>query len=329
MFKYIKSIKSHFKNYQLYNGHLLVVFLDDSGYTVVNNYDAKSFTIRQEIKLGCKTFYNFFFREEMAIAYYPMQRLVKFNLNSDEKITTKELKIAPDLLVKNCLLGISIDDNSKKTLTMMDLDSLKRIDLLNEPFRLWESNGEAVIGVKVGKGQEIYSIDTLTGSINWQNNIADELSGKVISHNEIIIVVGRNMLYGLSSKNGKLVWKSKSNEQLQIYGGKIINVDSGHYREFSPDTGKTLIEYAMKSEYEKHGFTVPGPLGAFTVTETHVYIVHAMGSKLACINRSNGKIDWSAVVGDGRVSLPNAPLICESMLYVLDDEGTLHIFEKE
>ncbi len=329
MFKYSKSIRNHFKNYHLKDSQLLTVFLDASENTVIRVYDADTFTTENEISLGCRTFNIFFYHDGYVFAYFPLQRLIRVDLQTGKIHAIEGVKLAPEILINNSLLGISVDESSIKILARLDLMTNEISKLIEGPFRLWGSNDNYVFGVKIGKGQEIYSIDSLNGSINWYHDFGTDLSGKVLSHGEVVLVVGKSKLFGVNAKSGKILWQRESNHLLQLYGDRVINVDMNHYREISPYTGETLVEYGMKSEYEQHGFTVTGPLGAFTVTDTHIFIVHTMGYKMGCINRNTGKIDWSVEVGEGKVTLPNAPIVYGNKLYVLDDEGTLHVYEKE
>lgn len=191
--------------------------------------------------------------------------------------------------------------------------------------------------------RKIFCIDQDTGHKCWGLNVSEigqtvsdgkETKGKIVGslmaeNEQLLVAISNRKLLNIDTNTGNISWeKGSTNHLIQLHGDKIINVDAGYYREISLDTGETLVEYEMKSEYEKHGFTVTGPLGAFTVTDTHVFIVHAMGCKMGCINRSTGKIDWSVEVGEGKVTLPHAPIFFRHKLYVLDDEGTLHVYEK-
>lgn len=329
MYQYSGSIRNHFKNYHLKSGQLLAVFLDASENTVIRVYDADTFSTKNEISLECKTFNIFFYQDEDVLAYFPLQRLIRVDLQTGKTQTIEGVKLAPEIIIDNSLLGISVDESSNKVLARLELTTKELSTLIEEPFRLWGSNGRNVYGVKIGKGQEIYSINPLNGSINWHHNFGTELSGKVLSFGEIVIVIGHNTLFGVNVNNGEIVWENKlANSLIKFYEGKLINVTNSYYREISAETGETLAEHEMKSEYDKHGFGVTGPLGAFTVTDTHIFIVHAMGYKMGCINRNTGKIDWSVEVGEGKVTLPHAPIVYGDKLYVLDDEGTLHLYEK-
>lgn len=192
--------------------------------------------------------------------------------------------------------------------------------------------------------RKIFCIDQGTGKKCWELDVSEigqtvsngkEAKGKIVgslmAKNEgLLVAISNSKLIKIDTNSGNLTWERDStNHLLQLYGDRIINVDAGYYREISPDTGKTLVEYEMNSEYVKHGFTATGPLGAFTVMDTHVFIVHAMGCKMGCINRCTGKIDWSVEVGEGIVTLPHAPIVYKDKLYVLDDEGTLHVYVRE
>lgn len=330
MFRYSESIRNHFKNYHLKGSHLLAVFLDASGNTVVRIYDANTSTTENEISLGCKTFNIFFFPDEYILAYFPLQRLVKIDLQAGKSSTTEGVKFAPEILINNCLLGISVDKSSNKILARLDLETNELIKIFDEPFRLWGSNGHDVYGVKISKGQEIYSINSLNGTINWYHDFGTDLSGKVLSYGEMIVVVGHSVLFGVNANKGNIIWKNEStNSLIKIYNDKLINVNAIDYHEISPDTGETLVEHEMKAEYEKHGFRFMGTNRNFTITDTHIFIVDAMSFTMGCINRSTGKIDWSVDVGEGRVTLPHAPIVYGDKLYVLDDEGTLHVYNRE
>lgn len=192
--------------------------------------------------------------------------------------------------------------------------------------------------------RKVFCTDKGTGQKYWELDVSGigqffsdgkETKGKIVgslmAQNETLLVaISNSKLIKIDTNTGDRSWERDStNHLLHLYGERIINVDASYYREISPDTGKTLVEYKMKSEYEKHGFRFMGTNRNFTVTDTHIFIVDAMGYKMGCINRSTGKIDWSLEVGEGKVTLPHAPIVYGYKLYVLDDEGTLHIYEKE
>lgn len=330
MFKYSGSINNQFKNYHLKNGLLLAVFLDASGNTIIRVYDADTFATKNEINLECKTFNIFFYPSEYILAYFPLQKLIRIDLQRGERQEIEGVKLAPEILIDNSLLGISVDESSDKILARLDLVTNELSTLIGEPFRLWGSNGYDVYGVKIGKGQEIYSIDAFSGSINWHHNFGTDLSGKVLSYGEMVVVIGHTAMFGVNAPNGKIVWKNEStNSLIKLYKDKLVNVTNSYYREVSPETGEILTECEMKPEYEKHGFKFMGTNRNFTVTDTQVFIIDAMGCKMGCINRNTGKIDWSVAVGEGKVTLPHAPIVYRGKLYVLDDEGTLHVYDRE
>lgn len=191
--------------------------------------------------------------------------------------------------------------------------------------------------------RKIFCINRHTGQKYWELDVSElgqtvsngkETKGKIVGalmakDAALLVAISNSKLIKVDANTGNLLWERDStNHLLQLYGERIVNVDMNRYREISPDTGETLVEYGMKSEYEQHGFTVTGPLGAFTVTDAHVFIVRAMGYKMGCINRNTGKIDWSVEVGEGKVTLPHAPIVHGNKLYVLDDEGTLHAYDR-
>lgn len=204
-------------------------------------------------------------------------------------------------------------------------------------------DGRLIFSEKNFFARKVFCIDQDTGQEQWtldvnefdkafinEKEIKSKIEGSLFAYdNSIIVPVSGNKLLRINCVTGQVIWKSENiNPLLKLDANILINVSNSYYREISPDTGETLVEYEMKSEYEKHDFTVTGPLGVFTVTDTYIFIVHAMGYKMGCINRSTGKIDWSTAVGDGKVTLPHAPIFYKDKLYVLDDEGTLHVYDR-
>ena len=192
--------------------------------------------------------------------------------------------------------------------------------------------------------RKIFCIDQVTGQKYWELDVSEigqfisdgkATKGKIVGSllvkkEALLVAISNSKLIKIDTDTGNLLWERDStNHLLQLYEDKIINVDAGYYREISPDTGKTLVEYEMKPEYEEHGFRFMGTNRNFTITDTHIFIVDAMSFNMGCINRSTGKIDWSVEVGEGKVTLPHAPIVYGGKLYVLDDEGTLHVYDRE
>lgn len=192
--------------------------------------------------------------------------------------------------------------------------------------------------------RKIYCIDKDSGKEYWVFDVSElgeyisdgkEAKGKIesglmIKEESLLVATSGFKLLKIDVSTGNLQWQREPiNNRLQLYDDKLINVTVVDYREISTEGGENLVEYEMKSEYGKHGFNITGPLHSFTITDTHIFIVDAGSCRVGCINRSTGKIDWSVVVGEGKFALTHRPTIYRDRLYVLDDEGTLHIYEME
>lgn len=205
-------------------------------------------------------------------------------------------------------------------------------------------NNKMVFSERKVFSRRLFCIDKDTGKEYWVFDIGElgryisdgkETKGKIesrlmIKEEFVLVAISGLKLIKIDVNTGTLQWIRKStNNRLQLYGDRLINITVVNYSEISVENGETLAEYEMKSEYEKHGFIITGPLHTFTITDTHIFIVDAGSCRMGCINRSTGKIDWSVVVGEGKFALTNAPIIYRDNLYVLDDEGTLHVYEKE
>lgn len=261
----------------------------------------------------------------------------------------------PNLIVGLTALPAYVDDqyiysncktNSGMKICKYDYRNLEKVAFFN--YQLSSDvkciDSKMVFSEKAFFSRKIFCIDKNTGQENWMLDVSDigqtvsngkETKGKIVGslmvkNEELLVAISNSKLVKIDTNTGNLLWERGSpNHLLQLYGDRIINVDAGYYREISPDTGGTIVEYEMRSEYERHGFRFMGTNRNFTITESHVFIVDAMGYKMGCINRSTGKIDWSVEVGEGKVTLPHAPIIYGDKLYVLDDEGTLHTYDRE
>ena len=149
-------------------------------------------------------------------------------------------------------------------------------------------------------------------------------------HEEYLFVsLSGQSLLKIDCSDGSLVWQKNINDRIKFYDSDLINLDASAYREISPNDGTVLHEVTLTEEYKRHGFRSIGANSNFTIDQTHIYIVDPMGWKAGALNRKTGQLDWSANIGLSNVTLPHPPIVTKSELFVLDDIGTLHIFDRE
>lgn len=190
---------------------------------------------------------------------------------------------------------------------------------------------------------KIFCIDQITGEEYWvfdvnesRNDVSyghvrnEKIQGALHAYgNSVVIPLSGNKILNVDCQTGQVNWSVENvNALLKIHGDRIINVTNSNYREISLGTGEIIVEYDMKSVYDRSGFYITGPLGDFMVTDTHIFVTHARGSRIGCINRGTGEMDWFVEVGDGKVVLNQPPVFYRDRVYVVDDRGILHVYAK-
>ncbi len=94
-----------------------------------------------------------------------------------------------------------------------------------------------------------------------------------------------------------------------------------------------LKVWYIQEEIEKHQTTLPN-FDTCGITENHIFF--SMGGlggnrvpQVAALNRNTLKVDWQyQFIEEGIYYSPTEVQVTDNNLFVLDNQGTLHIFER-
>jgi len=328
MINYFKVLNNKiFKGCLLLDDKLLTVNFDEENKTVLNFFETETFTQEKEVKLNEKTFSIFFNYDKFLLAYYPLKCLLKVNIKDDNIDNLDILNFAPELIIDNYLYGTTVN-GSDKTTSKYNILTNELEELINKPLRIWGTDGTNIYGVIPGNGQELFSFCTKNGKLNWSYIFQKKTSGKLLFYNKSVISLGKKEIVVLDTEKGNVIWSKDSNNLIKIYENKLINIDAESYKEICVETGKVLIEYPMRKEYERNEFKYMGTNSNFTITDTHIYITDAFNPRIGSISRNTGEIDWTAHLEGKSVTIGNTPLVKNENIIILDSIGKIHILKK-
>lgn len=322
MFQLSRRLEGGFKTVTVYNKQI-VCFKTLDNQTIIDFINPDNLEIENSINLGSKTMHIYFRDTNNLYAYWPLERLIRI----DEKCEIENLDlnwgISPDIFTDNTFFGTSLNNEGNRFLSKFDLTN-KKVELIsNTPFRLWKANEQMLFGVKVGMGNELYSIGIMSNDILWQRKFDNKLNGRLFFFENQIIISSSNSLYSLDKQTGKILWMKEQNDRLVVNEDKLINIDAGYFREISLLTGETEKEYQMEDEYKRVDFQRMGTNNRYAVSESHIFIAEPFGNKVGSINRKTGRIDWVEELYDRQSTVIEFPVIFNDNVFYLDKKGSL------
>jgi hypothetical protein len=182
---------------------------------------------------------------------------------------------------------------------------------------------------KVWKEGQVWHFVGVVDGILWIDVMAKILIGVNVETGEIIYHFNK----GINQKGeyeelpfyGKTTYDAKHHKLIGFYGDKYWEID------LSKKELKLRISN-LKELLEKHEATLPN-FDVSGITENHFFFgVGSMGGKRAqvlALNRNTFQIDWKyRFEGHALYFSPTKVDVTENHLFVLDNAGTLHIFEK-
>ncbi|MDJ1472540.1 hypothetical protein [Xanthocytophaga flava] len=214
------------------------------------------------------------------------------------------------------------------------------------------------------KGQLLRSLSLINGEYEWEVDLSDYCSyifaekGEVMGSIRQVLGIWNDILWlylesrrllGILLSNGQIVANVEieqthpeltnagfTNGYLDEKQGLVCFLATRYYLEF--DLAKLQI-HRIKNFTTGHADTDWNFGMTHTFTEEYVYFTANQGRSsgftqlVGVLNRASLQVEWYQNLGTDQQSrfwsLNQAPQVSENKLYVLDSEGTLHIFERE
>jgi hypothetical protein len=213
----------------------------------------------------------------------------------------------------------------------------KEILWLDKEQNALESFGDYLFGQT---SFEIHRSEINTGKILWKSDLKSKypvLADKrgrinfLNIHNELLIcgIDSLDKLLAINIDDGTLKWERTTLPSYYQFDHKkkILHALTAAYKCVDPNTGNELDSFNNRDYFDEIG--IFSQRGNYAIAGDHLITTdHAKGI-IGAFNTVTHKFDW--VHKEEGVSFPRANPIkyCEPYLFVHDNKGTLHIFEKE
>jgi len=217
----------------------------------------------------------------------------------------------------------------------------------------------ADIGIGYFDKNKISALDIKGSKIKWEL-VLDQF-GEVqlqrilgVYQNELLVVLGEHVLLSINVETGEILHKwhelkgfeinatykdelpSASNFVLDEAVGKLIGAFHTYYFEIDL-VSREIIYIQLEEELTSHSIRNLKSVSNNPFTSTHLYLTADVTleefpntdlNAVLALNRETKKIDWVHTFKESGIGT-NIPQITDTHLYMLDLEGTLHIFKKE
>lgn len=208
----------------------------------------------------------------------------------------------------------------------------------------------------LGYTDRVSSHSFLDSSIIWTKNYKELNLTKCIGNfkNQLLVVAGEHILLSIDINTGEQLYKwhelkgfeigttykdelpSASSFVLDEAAGKLIGAFHTYYFEIDL-VSKEIIYTQLEEELTSHSIRNLKSVSNNPLTSTHLYLTADVTleefqntdlNAVLALNRETKKVDWVHTFKESGIGT-NIPQITDTHLYMLDLEGTLHIFEKE
>lgn len=187
---------------------------------------------------------------------------------------------------------------------------------------------------------EIHRSEINSGKILWKSDLKSiypvlaDKRGRINFlniHNELLIcgIESLDKLFAININDGSIKWERTTLPSYYQYDTKkkVLHAITAAYKCIDPNTGNELDSFNNRDYFDEIG--IFSQRGNYAIAGDHLITTdHAKGI-IGAFNTVTHKFDW--VHKEEGISFPGAnPIIySEPYLFVHDNKGTLHVFEKE
>lgn len=317
------------KGYYLSGKYLLTIEQLSNDDRLFRFVDTNNLEELWQSKIDFKSLYITYETNHSFLGYESNQKI--FDLNKkDGALRIKGIKFVPEAQFNGRIYGRYTNESGDKFVSRLDIQTLEIENLITGLYRLIGASSGKVLLVTPGKGI-ISCLDIEVKSILWEFDVKCRISGAVYTvRDQVIIGTSDHKFSSLNSKTGEILWQSEGVPYLKPYGEILYGLDVLGYTEIDPKTGKIIKQINLEDQYKVLG--IQNSAASYTVVEDYIYFNDVRKAKVGILEKATGNIIWTfkLPVKDG-VTIPasNVPQVHENRMYVLDSEGTLHVFEKE
>jgi hypothetical protein len=119
------------------------------------------------------------------------------------------------------------------------------------------------------------------------------------------------------------------NTLFDIKSNQLFGITGDRYYQIELDNHPNILQmWVLEDQFAQHSISVQNP-DRVAFDDTHLFFIDAFNSKIGALNRKTLQLDWvHQVIHEPASSVLMKVDVTENHLFVLDNAGTLHIFEK-
>jgi len=206
---------------------------------------------------------------------------------------------------------------------------------------LWETDFGGILSSIDGQNFFTLSLNSIErrsfkdGKILWICSFDGETKGKypqLIGINDKLVLIGIDSidkLLAIDINDGSIKWERTTLPSYYQYDTKkkVLHAITAAYKCIDPNTGNELDSFNNRDYFDEIG--IFSQRGNYAIAGDHLITTDNAKGIIGAFNTVTHKFDW--VHKEEDVSFPGAnPIIySEPYLFVHDNKGTLHVFEKE
>ena len=202
----------------------------------------------------------------------------------------------------------------------------------NKPLSAGPGAGESVVVVGTAKG-EVLAFDT-DGKPLWTAHVSSEvIAPPRVSGTIIIVFSGDGRIYGLAAADGKTAWvDQRINPPLTVRnsaggvvsrGGLLIGTPGGRLLAVDTQTGTVAWEGAVATPRGATELERIADVTSLPYVDEKEVCAAAYQGRVACFELVRGSLIWSRDVSSLAGITADA-----QRLYVVDDKGVVHAFDR-
>ncbi len=304
-----------------------------------------------------------------GFSFWLLDKGIYFHNNEGEeflKRDNKNYKITYPFFVKSNLdykvfCAVNYRRENRKWMWSLGLFDLTSLSLIKEfPFENYTV--ESVVdnnSIGYFEKNKISAFNIDNCKINWELDLATIFNSRLIHfigvyENQLLIACRNHLLLSVDINTGEILHKwqelvgfevgslykdvlpDPTNFVLDKQDSKLIGVFDTYYFEIDLNT-KEISYYQLKEELSKYNIRSFRSFNDNPFTSEYLFLTahtflkevpNVNFSSVLSLNKKTKKVDWVHTFKDVGLGT-NVPQITDTHLYILDLEGTLHIFEKE
>jgi len=202
----------------------------------------------------------------------------------------------------------------------------------NKPLSAGPGAGESVVAVGTAKG-EVLAFDT-DGKPLWTAHVSSEvIAPPRVSGTIIIVFSGDGRIYGLAAADGKTTWvDQRINPPLTVRnsaggvvsrGGLLVGTPGGRLLAVDTQTGSVAWEGAVATPRGATELERIADVTSLPYVDEKEVCAAAYQGRVACFELVRGSLIWSRDVSSLAGITADA-----QRLYVVDDKGVVHAFDR-